>query len=130
MFRNAIRRLATTLLVLVSLLFSQLALASYICPAGADAQQAAVMDMPGGEPCEGMAADASQPALCHHHCSDPPQSFEPLKLPTVSLPAVVQVLPAPVVMDRAGDRAVAAADVRHPQPAPAPLFLSTLRLRV
>lgn len=52
------------------------------------------MEMAPGDPCEGMASDQDQPALCYQHCTIVPQSFDILKLPTVSLPAVVQVHPS------------------------------------
>jgi hypothetical protein len=119
-------RIATTLVAVVSLLFMQLALASYVCPV---AQPEPVMDMP----CEDMAAPepAGAPVLCHQHCTHAAQSFEPLKLPTVTLPAVVQVLVVPLRVDiEVNRRAVAFASTGQAQPPPSPVFLSTLRLRV
>ena len=55
-----------------------------------------VREVASGEPCEsvGMAAgnamDQEQPALCHEHCVNAPQSFDPVHVPVVSLPAVLQ----------------------------------------
>lgn len=130
MSQNAFRRLTTALVVVVSLLFSQLALAAYVCPgAPAGDEAAAVMEMAPGHPCEGVASDEEQPSLCYQHCADAPQSFDTLKLPTVSLPAVVHVLAVPLVLDVA-EQHVRAWAAQGPQPPPEPLFLSTLRLRV
>lgn len=129
MSSRAIHRLTTTLLVVVSLLFSQLALAAYICSTDQQAPAAmAAMEMHGEEPCEGM--DAAQPALCFQHCSEAPQTFDPLKVPAVSLPAVVQMLVVPLVIDVDGARETAAVTHAPNHPPPDPLFLSTLRLRV
>ena len=81
--------LLTTFCVVLSLLFSQLALARYVCPAEADAAAMAAM-MASGEPCSGM--DQAQPVLCHQHSAGAAQSFEAVKVPAPSLPAIVQVL--------------------------------------
>lgn len=135
MFRRAAHRLTTTLLVVLSLLFSQLALANYVCPQ--PAQTPAVgMQMKPGQPCEGMnmraskAADQDQPVLCHQHCVSASQSFDPVQIPTPSLPAVVQVLMVPLTLDDAASEPVAIEDAAQARPPPDPLFLSTLRLRV
>jgi hypothetical protein len=137
MVRRSAHRLSTTLFVVLSLLFSQLALANYVCPPAAPAQrQPMAMEMAAGEPCEsmGMAAgtgiDQGQPALCHQHCVNAPQSFDPVQVPAVSLPAVVQVLVVPLLLDGDAAESVAFAQVGRARPPPDPLFLSTLRLRV
>ena len=131
MFLRLNRRFGTSLLVVLALLFSQLALANYVCPTGTPGEAVqAVMEMAPGEPCEGMASDQDQPALCYQHCTDAPQSFDAVKLPTVSLPAVVQVLVVPLTVDAAAQEAQAYAGEGEVQPPPDPLFLSTLRLRV
>jgi hypothetical protein len=129
--RRTASRLATTLVVVVSLLFMQLALASYVCPlAPADEEQAVGMEM-AGMPCHEASTDAgSQPALCHHHCTNTAQSFEPLKLPTLTLPAIVQVFVLPLRVDQAKQQAVVFASLGQAQPPPSPVFLATLRLRV
>ncbi|MDL2339578.1 MAG: hypothetical protein QFE16_17230 [Pseudomonadota bacterium] len=112
---------------MLALLFSQLALAHYVCPGQDNTQTMAAM-MASGEPCEGM--DPAQPALCHQHSAGAAQSFEVVKLPAASLPAFVQVLILPLVPD--ADQSVAAPITSTPdaRPPPDPLFLSTLRLRV
>jgi hypothetical protein len=130
MFRRAARRLRTAFLVVLSLLFAQLALATYVCPAGSPAAAGpAVMRMASGEPCEGMASDEARPLLCHQHCANAPQSPDAVKLPAVSLPAVVQLLVLPPASAASGRQAGPAAK-GEPPPPPEPVFLSTLRLRV
>jgi hypothetical protein len=124
-----VSRLFTAFLVVLSLLFSQLALANYVCPTGTAGEEV-IMEMAPGEPCEGMASDRDQPVLCYQHCTNAPQSFDAVKLPTVSLPAVVQVLLVPLAIDAAAQEAQAYAGQGEAQPPPEPVFLSTLRLRV
>ena len=126
MTRRSIHRLTTTLFVVMSLLFSQLALASYVCPGQSDAAMAAMMAA--GEPCAGM--DDAQPTLCHQHSAGTAQSVEVIKLPAVPQPVVVQVLKLPMVLDAGEAVAVPMAATSEARPPPEPLFLSTLRLRV
>ncbi|WP_308433194.1 hypothetical protein [Pseudorhodoferax aquiterrae] len=120
-------RLLTTFFVVLSLLFSQLALASYVCPADADTAAMAAM-MAAGEPCNGM--DQVQPVLCHQHSAGAAQSFEAVKVPAPSLPAIVQVLVVPPVLQATEALAAPLAADTQARPPPDPLFLSTLRLRV
>lgn len=124
MARPAAHRLFTTLAVVVSLLFAQLALAQYICPV---ADQPIALEAP---PCHDGGQQQSQSALCHHHCTNAAQSFEPVKIPTASAPAIVQVLVVPLRIDPVQREAVVFATKGEAQPPPAPVFLSTLRLRV
>jgi len=127
MLHRRAHRLTTAFFVVLSLLFSQLAMASYSCPA--EAQAAAMAEMAAsGMHCDGM--DEAQPALCHEHSTSAPQSFEAVKLPVASLPMVVQVLELPFALD--ADHAVATPFASTPEarPPPDPLFLYTLRLRV
>ena len=126
MTRPRFYRLTTALFAVLSLLFSQLALAGYICPEQKGAEAMAEM-MSAGEPCDGM--DQKQPVLCHQHAADPSKTFEAVKLPTVSLPTVVQVLELPM-LDAEDARAIPVAAAPEAWPPPDPLFLSTLRLRV
>ena len=127
MLRRPVHRLTAAFFVVVSLLFSQLAMASYNCPAEVNA--AAMADMAAsGVPCDGM--DTAQPALCHEHSASAPQSFEAVKLPVASLPMVVQVLELPLVLDAADAVLAPFAATPEARPPPDPLFLSTLRLRV
>lgn len=120
-------RLLTTFFVVLSLLFSQMALASYVCPAEADTAAMAVM-MAAGEPCSGM--DQVQPVLCHQHSAGADQSFEAVKVPAPSLPMIVQVLIVPSVLQAAKAVSIPQAAVAQARPPPDPIFLSTLRLRV
>jgi hypothetical protein len=136
MAHRPVHRLTTTLLVVLSLLLSQLALANYVCPPAEPARvdhAAMVMEMAPGQPCESMAGmqmDTEQPVLCHQHCVDAPQSFDPVQVPSVSLPAVVLVLVVPATVDAQASKAASTADAGQARPPPDPLFLSTLRLRV
>ena len=127
MFRHHRNRLATTFLMVLSLLFAQLALASYVCPAQTGAAAMAEM-MASGEPCEGK--DQAQPLLCHQHSAGATQSFEVVKLPAASLPMVVQVLIMPLVRQAIATVALPAAAAPEAKPPADPVFLSTLRLRV
>jgi hypothetical protein len=127
MFRRRLHRIAIATLAVLSLLFSQLALASYVCPQQKAIETMAAM-MEAGQPCEGM--DSSQPALCHQHSADPARAPEAVKLPTAAQPAVVQVLELPAVSEASTVGVVVAFGAPEARPPPAPLFLSTLRLRV
>jgi hypothetical protein len=114
----------------VSLLFGQLAMARYVCPGQADANAMAAMAemMAAGQPCEGM--DPDQPTLCHQHAAGSAQSFESAKVHAPSMPAVVQVLAVPLVLESQRESALPAAAAFDARPPPNPLFLFTLRLRV
>jgi len=125
--RRAAHRLSTVFCMVLSLLFSQLALASYVCPGQRDAQALAAM-MAAGQPCQGM--DSAQPTLCHQHASASVQSFEVNPLPAASAPALVQVLELPPVLDADAALALPMAATPEARPPPDPLFLSTRRLRV
>jgi hypothetical protein len=127
MLRRRALRLATAFLTVVSLLFAQLALANYACP-GESGTAAMAEAMAAGAPCEGM--DTAQPVLCFQYASDAAQSFEAVKLPAPTLPALVQVLRLPLVLEAAEARALPVAATVEAQPPADPLFLSTLRLRV
>ncbi|AMO25580.1 hypothetical protein UC35_19285 [Ramlibacter tataouinensis] len=135
MLRRSALRLTTSFVVVLSLLFAQLALANYVCPtveAGQD--EPMTMDMAPGQPCEsmgaGMVKDQDQPVLCHQHCVNAPQSFDPVQVPSVSLPAVVHVHIVPLLLDTDSREPGFYAEVGRARPPPDPLFLSTLRLRV
>ena len=94
MTRNRRNRLITVLFALVSLLFMQLAVASYVCPGTASkvAEVAAMAeaDMPCAESMT-LAMDESQPNLCHAHCQAGQQTADRYELPAsvviVTLPA-------------------------------------------
>ena len=127
MSRRCLHRLTTTFFVVFSVLFAQLALANYVCPAPADAA-AMAQRMAAGEPCAEM--EQGQPSLCHQHCAGAAQSFEAVKLPTATLPMIVQVLLVPAVLDAAQAEALPPTSAPEARPPPDPVFLSTLRLRV
>jgi len=117
----------TAFFVVLSLLFSQLALASYVCPGVPDTGSMAEM-MATGAPCEGM--DAVQPVLCYQHAADMSLSFESVKLTTPSLPAVVQIVVMPLVLVSEGHALPQQAEPERQHPPPDPVFLATRRLRV
>ena len=127
MLRRRADRLATALFVVFSLRCAQLATDGYVCTRQADIEAMATMAQT-SQPCEGM--DQQQPALCHQHAADAAQTFEAVKLPVPGLPAVVQVLDLPLVLEAQDARAAAPAASSVARPPPEPLFLSTLRLRV
>ncbi len=126
-FRRRLHRFTTAFVAVLSLLFAQLALASYACPVPADPDRM-VMTMAAGEPFAGM--DQAQPALCHQHAAGTAQSVEVVKLPAVSPPAVVQVLELPPVLHASESVELILAATAEARPPPDPLFLTTLRLRV
>lgn len=127
MGRLRTHRLTTALVVVLSLLFSQLALAQYACPRQATLEAMAAMAR-SGHSCAGM--DPRQPALCHQHAADPGQAFEAVKLPTASLPAIVQMLEWPLVRPGVVAAVLPRSASAEAQAPPGPLYLSTLRLRV
>jgi hypothetical protein len=128
MLHRPLHRLAAALFVAMSLLFAQLAMASYACPVAAKPAAMAGMMMATGAACAGM--DAAQPALCHRQAASAPQSFDAAKSPAPSPPMVIQVLRPPLVLDAAEAFAIPPAGTPEARPPPAPVFLSTLRLRV
>ncbi|MBV8468429.1 MAG: hypothetical protein JOY60_01015 [Burkholderiaceae bacterium] len=127
MSRRSTHRLITVLLVALSLLFGQLAMASYVCPAEAD-PSAMAEAMASGQSCDQM--DAQQPALCHQHAVDPGKTFEVAKVPVPSLPALILVLELAPAGESVAVQSVLDARPLDERPPPAPPFLSTLRLRV
>ena len=127
MLRRRLHRRTTAFFVVLSLLFSQLALASYVCPQEANVETMAAM-MEAGQPCEGM--DPEQPALCHEHAAPAAKTFEAVKLPVVGLPAFAQVLELPLALNALEAQAVPPMASSDARPPPDPLFLCTLRLRV
>ena len=127
MRRHLLHRLTTTFCVVLSLLFAQLALANYVCPAQ---QTAAAMAerMAAGEPCEGM--DAEQPALCAQFSAGAPQSLDTVKMPAVAAPLLVQLFVLPFTLPPTDAQAIRWTAVPPTRPPPAAVFLATLRLRV
>ncbi|MEO6277615.1 hypothetical protein [Roseateles sp.] len=127
MSRRAARKLTTVFFTVLSLLFSQLALARYVCPQQAHMAAMASM-LQAGTPCVGM--DSQLPGLCHQHSADAGQSFEAVKLPTASQPLLIQVLALPLLAEADEVSAMPPGAVGEAHPPPDPLFLATLRLRV
>lgn len=94
-------RLRIALLAILSLLFQQVALASYLCsPADIPAGNAAM-----GTHCDGMAMvdgvnpAKAAPALCTHHCAQQTPTAQDARLPSVPpllLPALLPPTPLAV----------------------------------
>lgn len=86
-------RILTALIALFGVLFAQLAIAAYVCPALHSGQQSATM---AGEssPMQSMPGcdqpDTTEPALCIAHCQDAKSSLDKPSVPAV-LPAAVIV---------------------------------------
>ena len=81
----------------ISLLFTQLALASYVCPGTAPASTpmaAAAAGMAGMDNCPSM--DRAQPSLCHSHDKTEKQSLDKPNVPQVQ--PFVPAGPAVVVL--------------------------------
>ena len=117
----------TVVLVVLSLLFSQLALAAYVCPV--EEHPAGMGEiMAAGIPCQGM--DTAQPLLCHEHVVDLARLFELAQAACPTLPAVIQVLLIPATPDVNDAVTLPPASTPEARPPPDPIFLSTLRLRV
>ena len=127
MSNRRLRRYWTASFVLLSLLFSQFAMASYVCPGQNEAGSMAQM-MAAGEPCEGM--DTSQPSLCHQHSANAPQSVDLVKVATPTLPSIIQVLVVPIVLEAERAQALGVPNSPETRPPPNPVFLATRRLRV
>jgi hypothetical protein len=127
MLRLRARRFTIAFFAMLSLLFSQFALASYACPGQSDPRAMSQMRA-AGVPCDGM--DQAQPVLCHQAASPVPPAAEAFKLPAPALPMIVQVIELPLVLDTSEALAQPALDAPEMRPPPEPLFLSTLRLRV
>ena len=127
MSNRRLRRCLTASFVMLSLLFSQFAMASYVCP-GQNGDGGMAQMMAAGEPCEGM--DTMQSSLCHQHSVNAPQSVDLVKVVAPTLPAIVQVLLVPMLLEAANAQALRAPDRPQARPPPNPVFLATQRLRV
>jgi hypothetical protein len=94
-------RLITALLMLVSLLYAQLAVAAYACPLQSGAPTKAAMavasmaEMPG---CTEMGMDKSRPALCGAHCDAGHQSADTPAAPVVApfIPCALELVLPPL----------------------------------
>lgn len=137
---RAFHRSVIAWIVLLGILFSQVAIAAYACPwlvgptTGAPASEQVGDDM-AGMPCEGAAQqagielDANQPGLCVQHCTQGSQSVD-TSPPLAFLPALVLafVLPALEVSESLRDdyaQPPGLAQLTEPPP-----FLRTGRLRI
>jgi len=116
----------TIVFMVLSLLVSQLSLASYLCPAEGAPGMAAMMAA--GIPCEEL--NHAQPALCHQHTADLGQLVQVAQVLAPSLPVLIQVMVVRAPLAETDAVAVPRASTPEAQPPPDPIFLATLRLRV
>lgn len=72
-------RLFAVLFALISLLFMQLAVASYVCP-GVPSKISEMGAMPCAESMT-LTIDDEQPSLCHAHCQSDQQSVDKYQVP-------------------------------------------------
>ena len=91
-------RLLTMLIALVSLLFMQLALASYSCPGAASRVAETGTRALTGMPCEETTAgamDQQQPGLCHAHCQAEHQSADKYQVlaPAMQIELATSLIP-------------------------------------
>ena len=93
-------RILTTLLALFGMLFMQLAVAAYACPAlgpshdtaAGTTSQAPMQSMPGCDE-----ADPGNPALCQAHCQDAKASLDKPEVPAIAqAAAIVSAILAPL----------------------------------
>ena len=124
-YRKRSRRM-TSWIVVVAMLFSQFALASYACT-GNSAEGRMSDRMDSGMPCDGD--DPSSPVLCHQHAVDASQSFELSKVAAPTLPVLLHMFVLPSLNDWARPLLLPFGERPEAQPPPDPLFLQTLRLR-
>lgn len=88
---NRRQRFVTVLFALMSLLFMQLAVAAYACPAANHGQQtgmAANSGMPCAESMKANVTDDEQPSLCAAHCKADQQSADTNPSPGLATPAM------------------------------------------
>ncbi|GAB3478642.1 hypothetical protein [Polaromonas eurypsychrophila] len=89
---NRRQRFVTVLFALMSLLFMQLAVAAYACPAGSLMQQTGMAEnsaMPCAESMTAFVTDNEQPSLCAAHCKADQQSADTNPSPGLTAPAML-----------------------------------------
>ncbi len=79
---SRLSRFVAALITVLSLLFSQLAVAAYVCPGGAPAQVTAMSAMGDMADCPEMGKQAS--SLCQAHCAVDHQSMDKPATPYVA----------------------------------------------
>jgi hypothetical protein len=103
MLWNRRSRLFTALLALVSLLFMQLAVASYACPTALSSKVAEVAAMAdSGMPCAesmSLSMDDEQPNLCQAHCQAGQQTADKYEMPPLAIAALANSIYAPFVAE-------------------------------
>jgi hypothetical protein len=101
MTRDRRTRLRTVFLALVSLLFMQLAVASYACPGAQSSRIAEVAAMAEAEiPCAetmSLHMDGEQPHLCQAHCQASHQTADKYELPALASAALADIAYTPFI---------------------------------
>ena len=101
MVRHRRTRLITVFLALFSLLFMQLAVASYACPGAQSSRVAEVAAMAeAGMPCAetmSLRMDDEQPHLCQAHCQASQQTADKYELPALASAAVADIAYTPFI---------------------------------
>ena len=136
MFSRHIHRMITNLFVVLALLFSQLALANYVCPRPDNAADMSAMDMTPGQPCETMAVETA-------NGPEPAGSVPPALRQGAAIVRPRQRAQREFAdgyagrswsrcfwIAAAGETRLFSPRIGPARPPPDPLFLSTLRLRV
>ena len=99
--RNRRTRLITVLFALVSLLFMQLAVASYACPGAQSSRVAEVAALAeAGMPCAetmSLRMDDEQPHLCQAHCQASQQTADKYELPAMASAALADIAYTPFI---------------------------------
>lgn len=109
MVHNRRPRLITVCLALISLLFMQLAVASYACPG---AQSSWVTDRAAmaeaGMPCAetmSLRMDGEQPHLCQAHCQASQQTADKYELPALASAALADIAYTPFIAPAVSEKA-------------------------
>lgn len=133
----SLRPSARRLLIFVlftTLLFSRLALASYVCPLPQLQATASVAPMNGSDCTESTdhskMLDEAQPSLCAQHFSDEKQVTNAVAQSTSSEPVLFFAYPLPLSLPPHGWQFAAYDSAPDPGGGDDTLFLLTLRLRI
>jgi hypothetical protein len=106
---NRRSRAVAALIALMSMLFMQLAMAAYACPALGSAHSDAAMAIPDDSHampgCHGM--DKTQPSLCHAHAEAGHQSLDKPEVPQIQPFMAVGLTLALTTADTAGSQLAA-----------------------
>jgi hypothetical protein len=82
-------RLTTALIALISVLFTQFAVAAYVCPGMTSSSHHSLTDRPATSDAmpvsmSNCCPEMKQSVLCHAHCQDDKQSINKTEVPTIA----------------------------------------------